>query len=54
MHLKSGVNKLGIIDLEAMIMLCKNNIPVYIYSAKDSDGISSYLKGMPSGTIVRS
>lgn len=53
-HLKSGVDKLGVIDLEAMIMLCKHKIPVYFYSLKTKNGASLYFKGTPTGTIVRS
>ena len=53
-QIKEGIDKLAVMDLEAMSMLCKHKIPLYLFSLKDENGIDKLLDKNYDGTMVRS
>ena len=51
-QIASGVDKLGVIDFEAMAALVKHKMPLYLYNAKDSEGLTKFINGQYDGTMV--
>ncbi len=51
-QIKSGINKQGVMDFEALAALAKHKIPLYLYDAKDKDGLRLILEGKNKGTTV--
>lgn len=53
LQLKNGFEQ-PVIDFEAMSMLCRNEIPLYLYGLADKNVISDLLNNKYSGTLVSS
>lgn len=51
-QLKTGIDKNGVMDFEALATLAKYKIPLYLYSAKEKDGLKYILQGKNKGTTV--
>ena len=51
-QMNSGIDKLGVMDLEAMAALCKHKIPLYLYNAKDPNGLRNFVNNQKTGTLV--
>lgn len=47
-----GIEKQGVMDFEALATLAKHRIPLYLYSAKDKEGLQSIIDGKNKGTTV--
>lgn len=51
-QIKVGINKQGVMDFEALATLAKHQIPLYLYNAKDKEGLQAILEGHNKGTTV--
>ncbi len=54
LQIKNGIDSMGVMDFEAISMLYKHKIPLYLYSNKDSKALSKFLKREYVGTLVES
>lgn len=52
LQLINGIEKQGVMDFEALATIAKHKIPLYLYNAKDKDGLISILNGNNKGTTV--
>lgn len=53
-QIKVGIDKQGVMDFEALAALAKHKIPLYLYDARDKEGLEAFLTGKNKGTIVTS
>lgn len=51
-QIKVGIDKQGVMDFEALATLAKHKIPLYLYSAKDKDGLKAIINKENRGTLV--
>lgn len=52
LQLNNGIDKLGVMDFEALATIAKYKVPLYLYDIKDKEGLINILNGNNKGTTV--